>query len=233
MDSGDEALPPEDAPTTPTKPEKKSARFADLSGKKQKQNEETHEVRKSASVDATEQQHLDSCKHRRSGCNECTYIKHGHKWGKVLPCLMPDMGVSTDTLPPEVAVVVRGTWLVRQPGKEFKIGCIVCKMDFEYKCLGLRNLQKHHQSDKHERCVLELCGQQKGPTGQSMTGAPSSDEFMKVWDGNAPPAPIWSYLWDSMGPRFLDRRTHELGPSPMEWVWICMGLGSAKSHASA
>jgi hypothetical protein len=92
MDSGDEALPPEDAPTTPTKPEKKSARFADLSGKKQKQNEETHEVRKSASVDATEQQHLDSCKHRRSGCNECTYIKHGHKWGKVLPCLKPDMG---------------------------------------------------------------------------------------------------------------------------------------------
>jgi hypothetical protein len=131
-------------------------------------------------ISKEEAEHEQNCK--TSDCSECRYIRNGHKWSNKLPCITTEMGVNSQMLPPEVAAVVAGSWLVRQAGEKFALGCIACKLEFESQNLVLCNFTKHHRSGKHVSTILNLCGQLAGPTGKTMAGSPSYDEFLKVWD---------------------------------------------------
>ena len=75
---------------------------------------------------------------------------------------------------------------------EFQVGCLACytanrpctfgRLELTAESLQHSLLMSHHKSDAHRKAVLYLLGQGVGPRGENISGAPSKEQFLQVWN---------------------------------------------------
>ena len=145
-----------------------------------------HKAKPSVSVGS--RNHFDHYKRHRkpAECARCFWGKHGFKLAKqfvlkdaLLPGCQPHAKFNLD----ETWVVVgRPQALTDSTKAKYVFKCSVCP-DWVDQCQLIQkdSLTKHHASKSHMWKLMEKCGLARGPTGMSIAGAPTVEEFKAAW----------------------------------------------------
>ena len=151
-------------------------------------NLEAHKAKPSVSVGSRNHFHHYQRHRKPRQCARCFWARHGFKLAKQL--------MLKDALPPECQSHAKfnldKTWVVvgrrcPQPltdstKAKYVFKCSVCP-DWVDQCHVIQkdSLTKHHTSKSHKLHLMEKCGLASGPTGMSIAGAPTVEEFKAAW----------------------------------------------------
>jgi hypothetical protein len=114
-------------------------------------------------------------------CLRCTWGRNMAAWLPELPAIRPEWASQIHDANPSLS----SSWVqVKQnESGKYSLRCIACPL---YKvrpgtAVHLRWLRQHHESRRHIRLMQRLLGLATGPTGLTMVGAPSAEEFLRIW----------------------------------------------------
>jgi hypothetical protein len=115
-------------------------------------------------------------------CVRCQWGKHKRVWKPRLPVIQKAMSSHAQSL----ALDPDATWvrIRKDEDNKYHVTCTSCE-DFQSPMMRWWFLRRHHQSRRHIANTCNKLGINLGPTGLPTTSAPTTEQFMAVWESSA------------------------------------------------